>query len=146
MIIDGEIGMRQLGERIGSRLIGGEVIELIGDVGAGKTTLTRGIAKALGITESLQSPTFTISREYHGDNLRLVHYDFYRLNEPGIMADELAENLRDQASVVVIEWSDIASDILPEEKLIIKIKSVANNENQRQVELKFTDKLSYVKG
>lgn len=144
MIINGEAGMKNFGESLGRRLIGGEVIELIGDVGAGKTTFTRGLAKGLGVDETLQSPTFTISREYDGQNLRLVHYDFYRLNTPGIMADELAESIADTKSVVAIEWSGIASEILPDERLVISIKPVAGDVDARELELSVSKGLAYV--
>ena len=120
MIIKGESSMKKLGKRLGDSLRGGEIIELIGDVGAGKTTLTRGIARSLGIEDTLQSPTFTISREYKGEKLRLVHYDFYRLSEPGIMADELDETLKDTNTVSVIEWSGAVEEVLPDNRIIIK--------------------------
>ena len=73
--------MISFGQELGNSLKGGEVIELIGDVGAGKTTFTKGLAKSLGITDEIQSPTFTISRVYEGTKNNLVHYDFYRLND-----------------------------------------------------------------
>lgn len=134
MQILNETVMRQIGEWIGERLQGGELIELRGDVGAGKTTLTRGIAHGLGIAEQIQSPTFTISREYSArDGLELVHYDFYRLNEAGIMADELSEKLGNPKTVIVIEWSAVASDVLPANRTIIEIKPVAHNESAREI-------------
>ena len=73
--------MISFGQELGNSLKGGEVIELIGDVGAGKTTFTKGLAKSLGITDEIQSPTFTISRVYEGTKNNLVHYDFncYRM-------------------------------------------------------------------
>ena len=99
---------RALGERLGALLRGGETIELVGDVGAGKTTFVKGLALGLGIDEDVQSPSFTISRLYDArDNLRLAHYDFYRLTNAGIMADELTETTQDSATVTVIEWADI---------------------------------------
>ena len=71
---------------------GGEVLELVGDIGAGKTTLTKGIAQALEINEPVQSPTFTISRVYDSPRgLSLAHYDFYRLGNAGIMSEEIRE-------------------------------------------------------
>ena len=94
--------MIDFGAKLGAELRGGEVIELIGDVGAGKTTFTKGLAKGLAIAETVQSPSFTISRVYDG-RLELVHYDFYRLNNAGVMALELADNLSDAEKVVVID-------------------------------------------
>ena len=131
--VNSEIEMQQLGEKIGKLLRGREVIELIGDVGAGKTTLVHGIARGMGITETVQSPSFTINRVYDADdNRRLVHYDFYRLNDPGIMANELAEAIDDNETSVVIEWADAVERVLPTDRLTISI--VSPTETTRQLE------------
>ena len=120
--------MKQLGEAIGQSLSGGEVLELVGDIGAGKTTLTKGIAQALGISEPVQSPTFTISRVYDSPKgLRLVHYDFYRLSEAGIMGDEIREAMDDD-SVVVVEWAGAVDDDLPKDRLVVKITTISEEE------------------
>ena len=95
---------------------------MIGDVGAGKTTLTKAIAVGLGVSEDVQSPSFTISRVYPvRDGLRLVHYDFYRLSDAGIMKQELDEVFRDQTTITVVEWGNIVSDILPVDRLTLTI-------------------------
>lgn len=131
--INSDEAMRAFGEKLGAGLTGGEVIELIGDVGAGKTTLTKGIACGLGIDEPIQSPTFTISRVYGArDGLTFRHYDFYRLGEAGIMQGELAEVFDDAKGVTIIEWSDIVSGVLPEDRLQIRI--AATSETARRVE------------
>ena len=128
LTIDSEVAMKAFGERIGSRLRGGECIELVGDVGAGKTTLTKGIAQGLDITATIQSPTFTINRTYDSPKgLRLNHYDFYRLSDPGIMADELAEALEDPSTVIVIEWGDVVGSVLPDDHLRITLASPAES-------------------
>lgn len=120
--------MKQLGEAIGRSVSGGEVLELVGDIGAGKTTLTKGIARALGINEPVQSPTFTISRVYDSPKgLRLVHYDFYRLSEAGIMGDEIREAMDDD-SVVVVEWAGAVDDDLPKDRLVVKITTISEEE------------------
>ena len=132
--IETESMMRQLGERIGTVLEGGEVLELVGDVGVGKTTLTKGIAAALGITEPVQSPTFTISRVYFAPSgLELHHYDFYRLGEAGIMGDEIQEVMARPENITVIEWAGAIDHVLPEDRLIIKC--MATGENERVVKL-----------
>ena len=111
---------RSLGELLGCRLVGGEVIELIGDVGAGKTTFVKGLALGLGIDEDVQSPSFTISRVYEARNdLQLAHYDFYRLGDAGIMSNELAETMQDPQTVTVIEWADIVEGVLLEHRMTI---------------------------
>lgn len=120
--------MKQLGEAIGQSVSGSEVLELVGDIGAGKTTLTKGIARALGINEPVQSPTFTISRVYDSPKgLRLAHYDFYRLSEAGIMGDEIRE-VMDDDSVVVVEWAGAVDDDLPKDRLVVKITTISEEE------------------
>lgn len=120
--------MKNLGSNIGAILRGGEVIELVGDVGAGKTTLTKGIALGMHVDEDVSSPSFTISRLYDtpGD-LQLAHYDFYRLQDPGIMADELCETVSQPHIVTVIEWAEIVTGVLPQDTLRIEITSPTEN-------------------
>lgn len=115
--------MLEFGHKLGNLLSGGETIELIGDVGAGKTTLVKGLARGLSVDDTVQSPSFTISRIYDGrGGLVLAHYDFYRLQDAGIMRRELAERLLDKRNVVVVEWSENVGDILPIDRLSIRIK------------------------
>lgn len=126
--------MKAFGERLGASLRGGETIDLVGDIGSGKTTLSKGIAAGLGVSEPVQSPTFTISRLYEAhDGIVLAHYDFYRLSEPGIMSMELAESVSDERRVTVLEWSEIVEDILPDDHLTIKI--TPTSETERQLDL-----------
>ena len=113
-----------LGEKLGKSLHGGEVIELVGDIGAGKTALTKGIAKGMGVDDDVQSPTFTTSRLYEGRNrIRLAHYDFYRLQEAGIMNAELSESVHDPETVTIVEWAEIVEGVLPEDRTQIVISS-----------------------
>ena len=126
--------MKTFGAELGAVLGGGEIIELVGDVGAGKTTLTKGIAKGLGVGEDVQSPSFTISRVYDArDGLQLAHYDFYRLHDAGIMAAELHEMVSDPQTVTIIEWAEIVGGVLPEDRLTVRIASPS--ETARRVEL-----------
>ncbi|MEX0919558.1 MAG: tRNA (adenosine(37)-N6)-threonylcarbamoyltransferase complex ATPase subunit type 1 TsaE [Candidatus Saccharimonadales bacterium] len=124
----------QLGDKIGQLLRGGEVIELISDLGGGKTALVRGIARGIGSNDQVMSPTFTISRIYRGKNLELHHFDFYRLEDPGIMADELSETISEQNISVVIEWADVVKGVLPDDRLSIEISATA--ENSRDIAIK----------
>lgn len=135
MTIQSEAAMKLFGARLGALFVGGEVIELVGDVGAGKTTLTKGIAEGMGVDETVQSPSFTISRVYDetAKGLRLAHYDFYRLHDAGIMADELRETAYDPTAVTIIEWADIVAGVLPDDHLTITI--VAPTEETRHIEL-----------
>jgi hydrolase, P-loop family len=110
------------------------VIELVGDVGAGKTTFTKGLARGLEITEEITSPTFTISKVYKNSRgQKLVHYDFYRLENPGIMVEDLFENLQDPQTVTVIEWADTVSEILPANHLRLEI--LINDDGSRTLNL-----------
>ena len=113
-----------LAEKIGKSLKGGEVFELIGDVGAGKTTFVKGLARGLAIDDDVQSPSFTINRMYEArDGLELAHYDFYRLTDAGIMANELNEMVNDPNMVTVIEWADIVDGVLPEHRYTLSFES-----------------------
>ena len=121
-IISSPTEMLELGQSLGRSLSGGEVIVLTGDVGAGKTVLTKGIAIGMGVQDDIQSPTFTISRVYQTPKgLRLNHYDFYRLDDPGIMAAELEEAVYDSEGVTVIEWADIVESVIPKNAIRIEI-------------------------
>ena len=126
--------MIAFGERIGHVLQGGEIIELVGDVGAGKTTFVKGIGHGMSIDETVQSPSFTISRQYKSPSgLYLVHYDFFRLKDPGIMTDELSEVIGNTINVTVIEWSDTVRQVLPDDRLTVTI--TARGESGRWVKI-----------
>lgn len=136
--------MKAIGAQIGTRLRGGEVIELIGDLGAGKTTLTKGIGEGLGIDEDMQSPSFTISREYQArDDLELHHYDFYRLDNAGVVGYELAESIANERAVTVIEWAATATDVLPEERITITLAYTAEGES-RDCQAVVPEKFAYL--
>ena len=100
------------------------IICLDGELGSGTTVFTKGIANALGVKESITSPTFTIIKEYDGE-LPLYHMDVYRLN--GSVEGTGIEEYFHKGGVVVIEWADMIHDILPEERLDIKFKVVGEN-------------------
>jgi tRNA threonylcarbamoyladenosine biosynthesis protein TsaE len=122
VIITTDNDMRLLGERVARQLRGGECIELVGDVGAGKTTFTQGLGNGLEADDEVQSPSFTISREYAcRDGLRLAHYDFYRLSDGGIMHHELAESVQDPHTITVVEWAETIAAVLPDNRIIIRI-------------------------
>ncbi len=131
MLIHSEAEMLQYGEKLGKSLNAPCVLELLGDVGAGKTTLTRGIARGLGVADSVTSPSFTLSKEYLGKKYRLVHYDFYRLPDPGIMAENLSETMNDQRTITIVEWGQSVQDILPKDRQTIEIHYI--DENTREL-------------
>ena len=132
----------RLGEQIGARLRGGEVIELVSDLGGGKTTFTRGLARGAGSRDHVSSPTFTISQEYAAGAFTLYHFDFYRLSEAGIMADELAEVAGKLDAVVIVEWGDIARHVLPEASLTIEIQPTS--ESGRTLTFTYPPELVYL--
>ncbi len=131
-----------LAATIGSRLTGGEMIELVSDVGGGKTTFVRGLARGAGSADSVASPTFTISKVYTAGQLTIYHYDFYRLQDAGLVALELEESIHSPSAVTVVEWSDIVAGVLPAERLRVEIESVGDSE--RMLILSFPDKLKYL--
>lgn len=97
------------------------VIELIGDVGVGKTTFVRGIAHALEIKEPITSPSFTISKSYAFDDDKiLTHYDFYRLENPGLMLEDLEESIN-SSDITIIEWGNSVQNLLPKNRYQIKL-------------------------
>lgn len=122
MKIASEEEMRRLGRQFAKGLHAPAVIELVGDVGAGKTTFVRGLAEGLGIKEPVTSPSFTISKEYAFDGGLLIHYDFYRLSDPGLMMGDLEESLNDPHAIVVVEWADSVAGILPASRTRLEIK------------------------
>ena len=120
-----------LGERLASRLTGGEVIAYTGDLGAGKTAFTRGLARGLGITDRVTSPTFTIVNEYDGGRLPLFHFDMYRLSSSDELYDIGWEDYLARGGVCAVEWSEIVSDALEENELIrVDIKNECGNDDR----------------
>ncbi len=119
-----EMDTIELAENIESEKFPNMIICLDGELGSGKTIFTKGIAKSMGITETITSPTFTIIKEYNGE-LPLYHMDVYRLdgNTDGVGIEEYFE----KGGVVVIEWASTIKDILPSEYLHIKFKVVDEN-------------------
>ena len=111
----------ELAQNLESEKFPNMVICLRGDLGSGKTVFTKGIADALGITETITSPTFNIIKEYEGE-LPLYHMDVYRLD--GKVEGLGLEEYYKKGGIVVIEWADMIEDYLPEERLDINIKVV----------------------
>ena len=108
----------EFGYKLGLLLDSGDCLLLAGDLGAGKTTFTKGIGKALGITRVINSPTFTIVKEYHGEHT-LYHLDLYRLD--GLGSDFDLEEYFESDGITVCEWPNNVSEIIPNEYLLIEI-------------------------
>lgn len=129
-----------LGERLGKRLQGGEVVCLFGDLGAGKTTLVKGIAKSLEITKRLLSPTYIIVRHYpinHKTAKTLYHIDLYRIKNVAETMDlGLKDWLSDKSAIVVIEWSERLEYLLPSDKIDIHFQYI--DEYTREITIENT--------
>ena len=140
----GDDATRAFGTRIGILLRGGEVIELIGDVGAGKTTFVKGLGVGLGIDDDVQSPSFTLSRIYDArDGLQLHHYDFYRLTEAGVVGQELAESVDEPTAITVVEWGQTVQDVLPDDHAVIRLNYTPDGDG-RICQIVVPDDLTYL--
>jgi tRNA threonylcarbamoyladenosine biosynthesis protein TsaE len=111
----------QLAAEIGALLRPGDIVVLAGDLGTGKTTFARGLARAVGVTEPVVSPTFTIVREYEG-RMPLIHVDVYRLDNLQELHDLGFEELLDDRAVTLVEWGDVVATMLPPQRLEITIE------------------------
>jgi tRNA threonylcarbamoyladenosine biosynthesis protein TsaE len=112
----------RLGEIIGAWLQRGDVVLLHGDLGAGKTTLTKGIARALGVQDAVSSPSFALVNEYALPLLRLFHLDLYRLNDPADLESiGFAELTSSDDGIAIVEWPERAGAMLPDRYLLIEI-------------------------
>jgi len=109
-------------------------LELIGDVGAGKTTFTKALIENLGSSDEVTSPSFAINNRYRlNDGREVSHYDFYRLGEAGVISQELLEDLAQPQICVIVEWAETVSQVLPAERLQMTITTLADG--GRQLEL-----------
>ena len=126
---------REWGKQLGARLRGGDVIALIGDLGAGKTAFAQGVGEALGVTGPMTSPTFTLIHEYlaklEGTQVRLIHMDLYRLQHPEEAEVIGVEDAFVEDAVCLIEWPEIAEDYLPESRLDVEI--IGSGEQPREI-------------
>lgn len=112
----------------------GDLLVLAGDMGAGKTAFTQGLARGLGITERVTSPTFTIIREYAGPGLDLHHLDVYRLDNLHEVVDLGLGEMLDEEAVMVVEWGDAVLPALPDQYLDIRIR-FGEGDDDRELEL-----------
>ncbi len=109
---------RDVGAALAAVLEPGDVVALSGDLGAGKTSLVQGVARGLGSTDHVGSPTFTLVREYEG-RLRILHMDVYRLDRVQDVFDLGFDEIVDPDAVLLIEWGDAIEGVLPEEHLVV---------------------------
>lgn len=135
-------GTEKIAHSIGQSCRGGEVIELVSDLGGGKTTFVRGLAEGMGSHDIVHSPSFTLSNQYSAKDLTLFHFDFYRLHDPGITAHELEEVSADPKTVVVIEWAKIVENVLSLPHVIVTFKPKADS--IRDITIDYPKQFSYL--
>lgn len=128
---------RALGMQMGADLAPGAVLCLYGDLGAGKTAFTSGLAQGLGVTDYVTSPTFTIVNEYDG-RIPLFHFDVYRVYDPDELYEIGFEEYFSRGGVVCIEWADLIPSLLPADRVEIEIrkKSGIGCENMREITIR----------
>ena len=127
-----EIETEALGETLARRLGPGDVVAYRGDLGAGKTAFTRGLARGLGCTGRVTT-TFTIVNEYEGGRLPLFHFDMYRLKDAGGLFDIGWEDYLDRGGVCAVEWSERAEAALPRETVWVSIRRCAESGDWRRI-------------
>ena len=127
---------KALAKKFAAQLKGGELIELVGDLGSGKTTFVRGVAEALGTKVRVKSPTFTVMNEYpvNGDKIkRIIHIDFYRFEDPTQLEALAMGDYQDEETVIFIEWPDIFGTTAVTADKTIKFEFV--DEGTRRIEI-----------
>ncbi|MCQ2545118.1 MAG: tRNA (adenosine(37)-N6)-threonylcarbamoyltransferase complex ATPase subunit type 1 TsaE [Clostridia bacterium] len=134
IIIKDQSETEQFGYELGQQVQPGTVIALIGDLGTGKTTLTKSIARGLGIDDVITSPTFNIVKEYRSGRLPMFHFDVYRIGDVDEMFEIGYEEYFFGEGVCVVEWADIIEEIIPEDAMIIRI-SYGASEGERIYEI-----------
>ncbi|MBU4216958.1 tRNA (adenosine(37)-N6)-threonylcarbamoyltransferase complex ATPase subunit type 1 TsaE [Candidatus Parcubacteria bacterium] len=134
IILKGEGATILFARKIADKLKGGEVILLSGDLGAGKTTFTRGLGKALGVKQNVNSPTFVVMKVYHANTPtvnKFVHIDAYRLESGRDLTNiGASEYFGAEKTVTVIEWPEKIADVLPKNTINISIKNVSEDSRE----------------
>lgn len=127
-----ELETEQVGERLARRLRPGDVVAMAGDLGAGKTAFIRGLARGLGVSARVTSPTYTVVNEYEG-TLPLFHFDMYRLSGADELYDIGWDDYLKRGGVCAVEWSERAAGLLPENCIYVTI--AAQDETARRIEI-----------
>lgn len=120
--IKNEQETRRFGHKLAVELVPGTVVALIGDLGTGKTSLTKAIAEGLGIEDTITSPTFNIVKEYDTGRLPLYHFDVYRIGDIDEMYELGYEEYFYGEGVSIVEWADLIEEIIPEDAVRIYIE------------------------
>ncbi len=123
---------KEIGRAVGEAVTGGTIVLLIGQLGAGKTTLTQGLAAGLGVTAYTKSPSFVLVNEYEG-RLPLFHMDLYRIDDPAEAWELGLSDYLSHDGVLAVEWADRAASIFPDDRLEIRIDYIADSERRLTV-------------
>lgn len=137
----------QIGFNLGKLLNSGDIVCLTGDLGTGKTHITKGIAKGLDINENITSPTFNIVNEYESGRLKLNHFDVYRVSDPDEIYAIGFDDYIFSDAVSIIEWANYIEEILPKEYIHIHIsKDLSKGEDFRKIKITpYGDRYDYIK-
>ena len=119
-----ELETEQAGERFAASLPDGSVVAMYGELGSGKTAFVRGMARGMGISMRVSSPTFTIVNEYHGDR-ELIHFDMYRLNSGDELFDIGWDDYLNRGSVCAVEWSENVEDAFYGDEIIVRFEKTS---------------------
>lgn len=122
-----------LGEKLAKKLMGGEILAYRGDLGAGKTAFTRGLARGLGISDRVTSPTYTIVNEYEGGRLPLFHFDMYRLDSADDLFDIGWEDYLLRGGICAVEWSENVPEAMAD-AITVEIRKISENDRQILIE------------
>ena len=122
IVIKNEEETKKFGEKLCEKLTAGSIVALTGDLGTGKTTLTKAIAAGLGVTDVITSPTFNIVKQYDSGRLPLYHFDVYRIGDVDEMYEIGYEEYFFGDGVCVIEWADLIEEIIPDDAVRIEIE------------------------
>ena len=123
----------KIGERLGAALVGGEVVAFRGDLGSGKTCFTSGIAKGLGFTGDVTSPTFALINEYIGGRLPLYHFDMYRISSWDELYSSGFFEYIEENGVVAAEWSENIENALPDNTVYVEFEKIGDNSRKIRI-------------
>ncbi|MAL65061.1 MAG: tRNA (adenosine(37)-N6)-threonylcarbamoyltransferase complex ATPase subunit type 1 TsaE [Candidatus Marinimicrobia bacterium] len=128
---------QNLAKKLAKKISQGSIISLIGDLGTGKTTFTKGFAKQLGIEDHVTSPTFKLVSEYQGEKYKLYHIDAYRMDGPNDFLNIGGEEyLSSKKNITIIEWGDLLMDLLPERTITVNFTRIKSPKESRRIQIR----------
>ena len=142
-VVDNLPSLKHQANHLAARLKGGEILELVGDLGSGKTTFSRYLALALGYSEPVTSPSFSLENIYQAPRFVIHHFDFFRLQKIDWLGLELASLIGDQNRIIIIEWGQLVADYLPPKRLVIQFSYLADA-TSRQLNYQLPASLAYL--